>query len=150
MAFENFGISTGHVSRFLIADLKSPGQLIFGYQPIVKPSTLANWTPCSKTCFAGLLIRSIFRGKIERINRTVRHIITHLLNIRTTTKWKMLTNNEFETKTLTENPTGNSRCHVLVSRAFSMSSSFGQSERSLVSRCMAWLRLILYRQFNKN
>ena len=48
----------------------------------------------------------------------------------------MLINKKFEVQTLTENPTGNSRCHVLASRALNMSCSFGQSARSIESRCV--------------
>ena len=47
----------------------------------------------------------------------------------------MLMNNEFKTDTSTGNPTGNSRCHTLASRALNMSCSFGQSARSIKSRC---------------
>ena len=60
----------------------------------------------------------------------------HLLSIRTTTSWKMLMNNKFKAQTLTGNPAGNLRRHVLVSHALNMSCSFGQSACSIESRCM--------------
>ena len=37
---------------------------------------------------------------------------------------------------LTGNPTGNSRCQALVSRALNTSCYFGQSARSIESRCV--------------
>ena len=47
---------------------------------------------------------------------------------------KMLMSIEFKADTSTGNPTGNSCCHTLASRALSMSCSFGQSARSIESR----------------
>ena len=57
--------------------------------------------------------------------------LPHLLSIRATISRKMFINNKFEAQTLTGNPTGNSRCHLL-----NMSRSFGQSARSLENRCV--------------
>ena len=48
----------------------------------------------------------------------------------------MLMNIEFKADTSTGNPTGNSRCHTMASRALNMSCSFGQSARSIESRCV--------------
>ena len=109
---------------------------------------------CKKTCLVGLLICSILCGK-NCTSATARvqfssaksneladqqdmyfALITHLLSIRATTSWKMLMNMEFKADTWTGNPTRNSRCHTLASRALDMSCSFGQSERSLESRCV--------------
>ena len=56
--------------------------------------------------------------------------------MRTTISRKMLINNKFEAQTLTGNSTGNSRCHAFASRALNMSCSFGQSARSIESRCV--------------
>ena len=67
-------------------------------------------------------------------NKTRFALITHLLSIRAS--WKMLMNNEFKADTSTGNPTGNSRCHTLTSRALNVSCSFGQSARSVESRCV--------------
>ena len=55
---------------------------------------------------------------------------------------KMLINNKFEATFLTGNPTGNSRCHVLTSRALNMSCNFGQSVRSIESRCVVKLKIL--------
>ena len=53
---------------------------------------------------------------------------------------KMLMNTEFKAKTSTGNTTGNLQCHVLASRALSISCSFGPSARSIESRCVViWL-----------
>ena len=101
---------------------------------------------CSKTCLVGLLIRSIFREnnctsasarmhfsepQIERINRPHdMFCFNHAYNFYPSNNIeKMLINNKFEAHTLTGNPTGNSRCHALASRALNMSCSFGQSAR---------------------
>ena len=43
-------------------------------------------------------------------------------------------NNQFKAQILTGNPTGNSRCNILASRALSMSGYFDQSARSIESR----------------
>ena len=48
----------------------------------------------------------------------------------------MLINNKFEAQILTGNYTGNFRCHALASRALNMSCNFGQSARSIESRCV--------------
>ena len=51
----------------------------------------------------------------------------------------MLMNIEFKAQTLTGNPTGNlngNLRHILASRALNMLCSFGQSERSIESRCV--------------
>ena len=48
----------------------------------------------------------------------------------------MLINNKFGAQIVTENPTGNPRCHALASRALNMSCNFGQSARSTESRCV--------------
>ena len=56
----------------------------------------------------------------------------------------MLINNKFQAQTLTGNrinPTGNSRCYALASRALNMSCRFGQSARSIESRRVVKLRL---------
>ena len=45
-------------------------------------------------------------------------------------------NNKFKAQSLTENPTGNSRCRDLASRALNMSGYFDQSARSIESRCV--------------
>ena len=50
--------------------------------------------------------------------------------------WKMLMNNKFNAQSLNRNPTGNSRCHDLASRALNMSGYFDQSARSIESRCV--------------
>ena len=47
---------------------------------------------------------------------------------------KTLMNNKLKAQTLTGNPTGNLRCHVLASRVLNSSCSFGQSARSIGSR----------------
>ena len=52
----------------------------------------------------------------------------------------MLIDNKFEVQTLTGNPTGNSRCYALASRALNMSCSFGQSARSIERR-----RVVIYK-----
>ena len=49
---------------------------------------------------------------------------------------KMLMNIEFKADNTTGNPTGNSCCHTLASRALNMSCSFGQLARSIESRCV--------------
>ena len=49
---------------------------------------------------------------------------------------KILRNNKFKAQSLTRNPTGNSRCHDLASRALNMSDYFDQSALSIESRCM--------------
>ena len=105
---------------------------------------------CRKTCLVGLLIRSILRGKNwtsavfpaqnrknQQTNKTCFALIRHLLSIPATTSWKMLMNFEFKADTSTGKPTGISRCHTLASRALNMSCSFGQSARSIESRCAA-------------
>ena len=51
---------------------------------------------------------------------------------------KMLINNKFEAQTVTRNPTGNSRCHALASRALNMSCGFGQSARSIHAWATIW------------
>ena len=56
--------------------------------------------------------------------------------MRATILRKMLINNKFEAQTLTGNPTGNSCCHALASRALNKSCSFGQSGRWIESRCI--------------
>ena len=97
----------------------------------------------SKTCLIALSIRSILPGKdctsapswVKFFQLKIERI-THLLSIRTTTSWKMLTNNKFKAQTLTGNPTGNLRCHVLASRALNKSLCFDQSTRSIESRCV--------------
>ena len=65
----------------------------------------------------------------------------HLLSIRTLTSWKVLINNKFKAQTLTWNPSGYLCCHVLASRALNMSCSFGQSARSIESRCLVTHRI---------
>ena len=49
---------------------------------------------------------------------------------------KMWINNKVEAQTLTGNPDKISRCYALASRALNMSCSFGQSARSIESRCV--------------
>ena len=46
-------------------------------------------------------------------------------------------------KVLTGNPTGNSRCQALASRALNTSCYFGQSTRSIESRCVVKLSLFV-------
>ena len=85
-----------------------------------------------KTCLIGLLIRSILRGKnaqalqreifqrkIERINSQQDTIyFDHSSALYTSNRiMKMWINNAFKAHTSTGNRTGNSRCHVLASRA---------------------------------
>ena len=90
---------------------------------------------CSKTCLATVLIRSIFarkictsasarvqffQRKIERINTVARHVllksrICFLHKQQNREKYWLITNSKH--KVWTGNPTGNSRCHVLASRA---------------------------------
>ena len=59
---------------------------------------------------------------------------------------KMSMNNKFEAQTLIGNPTGNLRCHVLALRILHMSCRFGQSARSIESRCVVifWLLQLIY------
>ena len=45
-------------------------------------------------------------------------------------------NNVFKADTATRNPTWSSRCHTLAPRALNMMCSFGQSARSIESRCV--------------
>ena len=52
----------------------------------------------------------------------------------------MLINNKFKAQTLTWNPTGNYRYHLLASRASNMSCRFSQSARSIESRCVVMFR----------
>ena len=114
---------------------------------------------CSKTCFVGLLIHSIFHGKNctsastrvlffffsknrtnKQTNKTCFALITHLLTIRATTSWKMLISNKFKAQTLTKNPTGNYRCQLLASHALNMSCNFSQSACSIVCMCMVKIK----------
>ena len=46
-------------------------------------------------------------------------------------------------KVLTGNPTGNSRCQALASRALNTSCNFGQSARSIESRCVVMQLIVL-------
>ena len=48
----------------------------------------------------------------------------------------MLMDNKFKAQVYTGNPTGNSRCHVLASRALKMAGYFDQSASSIESRCV--------------
>ena len=45
-------------------------------------------------------------------------------------------NNKFKAQSLNRKSTGNSRCHVLASRALNTSGYFDQSARSIESRCV--------------
>ena len=74
-------------------------------------------------------------------NQTCFALITHLLSVWGTTSWKMLMDNKFKAQTSTGTPAWNSHCHVLFSHALNMSCSFGQSVRSIESRCMV---MVLY------
>ena len=92
---------------------------------LVLKTTLGMVLSCSKTCLAGLLIRSIFRGKnctsasarvqffLPKSNELTDQqdmfcLITHLLSIRATISRKTLIDKKIEAQTLTRNPTGNS------------------------------------------
>ena len=80
----------------------------FSASTVFPAKNRTNW-PTNKTCFA---------------------LITHLLSIRATASRQMLIDNKFETQTQTGNPSGNSRCPVLASRALNMPSA-----RWVESRC---------------
>ena len=49
---------------------------------------------------------------------------------------KMLSNDKFQAQSLTGDPTVNWRCHALASHALNIYCSFGQSARSIESRCV--------------
>ena len=109
---------------------------------------------CSNACLVGLLIRSILRGKIARALRREcsfssenmseltdlqdMFCFNHACTFYTSDNIErdMLINNKFKAQTLIRIPTGNSRCHALMSRALNVSCSFGQSARSIESRCV--------------
>ena len=92
---------------------------------------------CSKTCLATVFVRFLRGKKHARFsasavfpvqNRTNWHnsriyfaLIPHLLSIQTTKSWKMFMNNQFKAKRLNRKTAGNSRCHILASRALNLS-----------------------------
>ena len=81
-----------------------------------------------------------FQRWIEWINRPTSHVLlqSHIDCTFYTSNniEKKMINNKFKAQTVTRNPTGNSRCHALASCAFDMSCRFGQSVRSMESRCV--------------
>ena len=64
------------------------------------------------------------------------HASPAVLSIRATISREMLIDNKFEAQTVTGNSAGISRCHDLASRALNVSGTFGQSARSIESRCV--------------
>ena len=104
---------------------------------------------CIKTCLAGLLIRSIFRGgkfhrrvsanavfSSEKSNELTDQqgmfCFNHSSAFYTSNNVvKLLINNKFKARTLAGNPTGNYSCQLLASRALTMPCTFSQSVRSI-------------------
>ena len=77
-------------------------------------------------------------------------LITHLFSMRATISRKKLIDNKFEAQTVTGTTTGNSRFNALASGALNMPCRFGQSARSIESRCEAtifptWLSMCVWR-----
>ena len=93
-------------------------------------------TSCTVSCLNDNAVFPAQNLTNQQTNKTCFALIMHLLSIRATRSWKMLMNNEFRADTSTGNPTGNSHCHTLVSRALNMSCSFGLSARSIESSCV--------------
>ena len=116
--------------------------------------------PCRKTCLAGLLIRSILRGKLqERCNASAvfssvksnkfadqqdMFCFNHTSAFHTNNNiMKMWVSNDIKAEISTENHTGYSRCHTSASCALNMSCSFGQSAYSIESRCLV-IQIIMH------
>ena len=69
-------------------------------------------------------VSTVFQHKIERKKKKIEQQDMFCFSQTSAfykSSWKMLMNNKFEAQFLTGNPTGNSRCHVLASRASNMS-----------------------------
>ena len=103
---------------------------------------------CRKTYLVGLLICSILRGKIARLlqrecsfssaqsNELTDQQDMFCFNHASAFYTSTMKNNELKAKTSTGNNIGNSRCHVLASRALHMSCSLGQWAHSIKNRCV--------------
>ena len=124
-----------------------------------------NWTcylhmkTCRKTCLVGLLNRSILsaknctsasdRGQVSSVKSNESTGQQNMFCFNHTSAYYTSNNivknvDEYRIKagTSTGNPTGNTRCHRLTSRALNMSRSFGQSAHSIESRCVVIHRLL--------
>ena len=148
-------MNNGWLSLLFLLFLFMPETMFVIVVYIIQAPVVRLWSiSCNKTSPVALLICSILNGKIcTSASARVLFCVSaksnelteqqHMLCFNHASAFymnnnivKMLINNKFKAQTLTANPSGNVRCHVLKSRALSVYCSFGQSARSIESRCV--------------